>query len=291
MKIYRNASIKLVLLVLLSVSIIHAGDYKFRYNMKKGTTYKYKYTTVHKMTSDREGKKKNDGSKIILIFTITIDEISSKGNFICTAKIDSFSWDIDNEDSKASKEVWKNFAGKRVKLTISPDGKTLDSVPIDNLSIPQPGPKAGIKPDYSPANMLRLPKWILPEPEIKMNVPFRKSSIDTSRQAELNSKQIKKTITEHNLCGNKKIGRYNCKKIITNITEISDYKGYFKEVSMNLTGNSKRKIVTYFAPAEGILVQSSEEETSSEDETTIDKGQKSGAKNNHTGNSTFLLLH
>jgi hypothetical protein len=280
----------LFVLVVLYGRVIYAGEYKFCYNMKKGDVYKYKYTATNNSVSDYDGKKKYDGGVMTLIFTITIDDISTRGNFVCTARIDSFSWDINNEDSKTSGDVYSKFIGKRVKLTLSPDGKTLNSVPMDNVEIPQPGIKTAVKPAISPANIMNFPKWILPEDKLKMNRQVKKTHIDTNWNTELNSTSIVKTITEYNLCGSKKIGQYNCMKILITITEIGTYKGLFKGIAMNSTSNTKKKIISYFAPAEGILVQSSENEGSILDAIVVDKGQRSVSKNNHTGKSNFLLL-
>ena len=284
---------RLLLLLLLVVSygkMIHAGEYKFCYNMKKGDIYRYKYTSVTNGVSNKDGEKENGENVVTLIFTLQVDEITNKGNSICTARIDSFSWDRNDQDSKASNNVYDKFTGKRVKLTLSPEGKTLKSEPIDNIEIPLSGSLGGNKPGLSPEIVMRYPVWILPDEKIKMNSPIKKSHIDTTIEAEKNTSNIKKIITEYNLCGNKKIDNYDCVEIRITITETGESMVLLNAVAANLSYTSKKYIITYFAPSEGILVQSSEEGMLSQEANTTSNNYKTVSKLDNTTKSTLLLL-
>jgi hypothetical protein len=268
---FRNLS-KTFCLLLLSAAVISAsyGGEKLRYQMVKGNTYKYILTTDTKGNMQVQGQEMASKTKSYFHISFGVENTGPDA-VILVAKVDSNISNIESVMMKDSALVIKEINGKRVRLTLTPLGKTVKTVAIDTI-VPSPMTQmAGIG---SPADYMRQLFVKLPEKAVGVGDTWKNTTPDTINTQ--GSVVVTKPDVLFKLAGSESVGGYDCVKITYEGTASMYGTGSRQGVEFVIDGTVKTKGTAYFAPKEGVLVAV---ESSSTTETNV-----SG-----TGEQTFTM--
>ena len=174
---FRNFS-KTLCLVLLSAAFISSsfGGEKLRYQMMKGSTYKYVLTTDTKSTVQAMGQ--DMATNVGNYFRISlIVENTGVGGITLVAKVDSNMSRIESMMMKDSAMVMKEINGKRVRLTLSPLGKIVKTVVIDTIV---PSRTMQMTGAGNPADFLRQLFVKLPDQAVGGGDTWKSTASDTT---------------------------------------------------------------------------------------------------------------
>lgn len=143
------------LLILSCPTVKHS----LRYRMTRGTTYRYAVTHDWQSSTVTRGKTMESASSGTAWISLAIDSIRLNGEFVCTGRVDSANISFGPAFGKDTSVV-RDFFGKRVRMILSPVGKTLSITPIDSLPT---GKRASAYAQFGPQQLLRTIFFVLPE--------------------------------------------------------------------------------------------------------------------------------
>jgi hypothetical protein len=247
-----RTTVKFLCIIVLSASVISvafARGEKLRYQMAKGVTHEYTVTSDTKSKSQMMGQEFSASSWTFFGISMTGEDVGKNGELIFVAKVDTNLTKIDSPMLKDTNRVLKEFNGKRVRLTLSPLGKTLKSVPIDSVTL---SPQMQMMGGTRPAEFLRRVLLELPEKEVGVGDTWKKTNPDTTIAQGM--KIVTKPNIQFKIAGNEKVGGYDCVKITFDGTSSQYGTGSRQGMEMVIDGNVKTKGTAYFAPAEGLLL-------------------------------------
>jgi len=246
---FRNFS-KTICLILLSAAVISSsyGGEKLRYQMVKGSTYKYVLTGDTKSTVQAMGQ--DMATNVGNYFGISlIVENTGTDAITLVAKVDSNVSRIESMMMKDSAMVMKEINGKRVRLTLSPLGKIVKSVIIDTVA---PSRAMQMMGGANPVDFLRQLFVKLPDQAVGVGDTWKNTTPDTISAQGMSL--ITKPEVLFKVAGTQKVGVYDCMKITFEGTASVYGTGSRQGMEMVVDGTTKSKGTTYFAPKEGLMV-------------------------------------
>jgi hypothetical protein len=246
---FRNLN-KILCLLLLSAAVISStyGGEKLRYQMVKGNTYKYVLTTDTKGNTQVMGQEMASKSKSYFRISLGVENTGPDA-IILVAKVDSNVSNIESMMMKDSAMVIKEINGKRVRLTLTPLGKTVKTVAIDTI-VPSPMTQmAGIG---NPGDLLRQLFVKLPEQAVGVGDTWKNIKPDTITTQGMSV--VTKPDVLLKIAGTEKVGSYDCLKITFEGTGSMYGTGSRQGVEFVVDGTTKSKGTAFFAPNEGVLV-------------------------------------
>lgn len=260
-------SLGLILISAAIISVAFARGDKLRYQMAKGVTHHYNLTTDVKTKSQMMGQEFSASSYIFFGVTVTGDEVGKNGELNCIAKVDTNLIKIDSPMLKDTNRVVKEINGKRVRLTLTPLGKTLKTAQVDSIKLTPAMQMAGA---MNPADFLRRMFLELPEKEVSVGDTWKQNKPDTT--ISMGMKIITKPDILYKIAGTEKFGGYDCFKITYEGSASQYGTGSRQGMEMIIDGKVKSKGTAYFAQAEGLLV--SLESTSKNDQNISGTGEQ-----------------
>ncbi len=243
---------KLVCLIALSAAIVtvaFARGEKLRYQLVKGATHQYTITADNKTRAQMMGQDFTTKAWSMFGITMVGEDVGKAGELIIIAKVDTNISKIDSPMMKDTARVLKEINGKRVRLTISPLGKTLNSESVDQIQQTQAMQMMG---GANPADFMRRLFVELPEQEVGTGDSWKQTKPDTSNAQGM--KMITKPDVTYKILGTEKMGGYDCLKISYEGTASQYGTGSRQGMELVLDGTVKTSGTAYFAPKEGLLV-------------------------------------
>ena len=278
--------VKIACLTLLSavvLSVAFAGGEKLRYQMPKGVTNKYKLTSDSKTKSQAMGQDFSATSWSLFGISLTGEDAGKNGELVCVGKIDTNLSKIDSPMMKDTARVMKEINGKRVRLTLSPLGRTLKSVQVDEIPQSQAMQMMG---GGNPTEFLRRLFVELPEKEAGVGDSWKQTRPDTSNAQGM--KTITKPDVTFKIAGIESVGGYECLKISFEGTSSQYGTGSRQGMEMVLDGTVKSKGTMYFAPKEGLMVAL--EQTSANEMNISGTGEQMFTATNSTTTTSKIVL-
>jgi len=246
---FRNLC-KTLCLLLLSAAVItssYAAE-KLRYQMVKGNTYKYVLTTDTKGNTQVQGQEMASKSKSYFHISIAVENTGPDA-LILIAKVDSNVSNVESMMMKDSALVIKEINKKRVRMTLTPLGKTVKTAVIDTI-VPSPMTQmAGIG---NPGDLLRQLFLKLPEQAVGVGDTWKNTTPDTVNMQGMSL--VTKPDVLLKIAGTEKVGSYDCLKITYEGTGSMYGTGSRQGVEFVVDGTTKSKGTAFFAPKEGVLV-------------------------------------
>jgi hypothetical protein len=254
---FRNLS-KSFCIILLSAVVVSSsyGGEKLRYQMMKGSTYKYVLTGDSKSSVQAMGQdmQTNVGNYFKISLLV---ENTGEDAITLIAKVDSNVSRIESMMMKDSAMVMKEINGKRVRLTLSPLGKIVKSVVVDTIV---PSRMMQMMGGANTTDFLRQLFVKLPEQAVGVGETWKNTTPDTMNAQGMN--MIIKPDAKFKLVGMEKMGGYDCAKITFEGTASIYGTGSRQGMEMVIDGTTKSKGTAFFAPKEGVLVSVETESTS-----------------------------
>jgi len=231
------------------LSVAFAGGEKLRYQMPKGVTHKYRLTSDSKVQAQMGGQDFTTTSWSLFGISLTGEDAGKNGELICVGKVDTNLSKIDSPMMKDTARVMKEINGKRVRLTLSPLGRTLKSVQVDEIPQNQAMQMMG---GGNPSEFLRRLFVELPEKEAGIGDSWKQTRPDTTNAQGM--KIITKPDVTFKIAGNETVGGYECLKISFEGMSSQYGTGSRQGMELVLDGSVKSKGTVYFAPKEGLMV-------------------------------------
>jgi hypothetical protein len=239
-----------VLLVYSAIaSIAFAGGEKLRYKMAKGTSHSYSLVSDSKTKQQMMGQEFTVTTWSLAGVTIAGEAVGANGELILVAKVDTNLSKIDSPMMKDTARVLKEINGKRVRLTVSPMGKTLKTEAIDQV---EQTPASQMMGGGNPAEYMRSLFAKLPEQEVGIGDSWKQTTPDTMTAQGFN--MIVKPDLTFKIESAEKFGGYDCLKITYEGPSSQYGTGSRNGMDLVLDGTVKVKGIAHFAPKEGLLV-------------------------------------
>ncbi|MCX6142740.1 MAG: hypothetical protein NTZ35_05925 [Ignavibacteriales bacterium] len=253
---FRNLS-KTLCLLLLSAAVISSsyGGEKLRYQMMKGSTYKYVLTTDTKSNQQVSGQEMASKSKSYFRISVAVENTGADA-ITLVAKVDSNVSNIESMVMKDSALVIKEINGKRVRLILTPLGKTVKTAVIDTIA---PSPMTQMAGIGNPGDFLRQLFVKLPEQAVGVGDTWKNTSPDTIKTQGMSL--VTKPDVLLKIAGAEKMGGYDCVKITFEGTGSMYGTGSRQGLEFVIDGTTKSKGTAFFAPKEGVLVSTESEST------------------------------
>jgi hypothetical protein len=241
---------KTLCLILLSAAVISFsyGGEKLRYQMVKGNTYKYVLTTDTKGNTQVQGQEMASKSKSYFRFSIGVEKTGPDA-ITLVAKVDSNLSNVESMMMRDSAMVIKDINGKRVRLTLTPLGKTVKTVVIDTIV---PSPMTQMTGMGNPGDFLRQFFVKLPEQAVGVGDTWKNTTPDTVNTQGMSL--VTKPDVLLKIVGTEKMGSYDCLKITFEGKGSMYGTGSRQGVEFVVDGTTKSKGTAFFAPKEGVLV-------------------------------------
>lgn len=274
------------LLLLLSAAIIShlfAGGEKLRYQMAKGSTYRYTLTADTKSKAQAMGQEFNSTSASMFGISLAVEDVGKEGELICIARVDTNITRIDSPMMKDSALVVKEINGKRTQLTLSPLGKTLKSTPIDSI---QPSQTMSMMGNFNVVDLLRRLLLELPEQPVGVGETWKKTTAETLYVQGL--QLIMKPDVQYKIEATENAGGFDCFKIAFEGTASQYGTGSRQGIDLVLDGTVKTKGSAYFAQKEGVLV--SIESASDNDMTVSGTGEQMFTQTQSVSSNSKMVL-
>lgn len=272
-----------MLLSIAILSVAFAGGDKLRYQMAKGSTYRYTITSDTKAKNQVNGQDMNSTSWSLFGVSIAVQDVGKAGEMICVVKVDTNLTKIDSPMLKDTNRVMKEINGKRARMTVSALGKTLRTATIDTIPPVAGMQMAGL---INPADIVRRLFIEMPEQEMSIGGTWNQSRIDTTNAQGM--KIITKPKMQYKVAGNEIVSGYDCLKITFEGTASVYGTGSRQGMEMVVDGTNKMKGTLYFAAKEGLLVSAQQSTTS--DSNVSGTGEQMFTMTQSTTTSSKVLL-
>jgi hypothetical protein len=243
---------KFLLLLIVSaavLSVAFAGGEKLRYKMAKGTAHSYSLVSDTKMKQQMMGQDFTITSWSMAGISIKGEDVGANGEMILIATVDTNFSKIDSPMMKDTARVLKEINGKRVRLTVTPMGKTLKSDLIDKI---EQTPAMQMMGGGNPADYMRSLFVKFPEQEKSVGDSWKQTTPDTVNAQGFN--MVVKPEVTFKIEAAEKFGGYDCLKISFEGPSSEYGTGSRQGMELVLDGTIKVKGIAYFAPKEGMLV-------------------------------------
>lgn len=281
---FRSASKSLLLLLFAAmISQLFAGGEKLRYQMAKGSTYSYTLTSDTKSKAQAMGQEFGSTTASRFGISIAVEDVGKDGELTCIAKVDTNLTSIDSPMMKDSALVMKEINGKRTRLTLSPLGKTLNSMPVDTI---QPSQMMAMMGNFNVADLLRRLLLELPVQPVGVGDTWKRTTPETLFVQGL--QLIMKPDVQYRIEGTESVGGFDCAKIAYEGTASQYGTGSRQGIDLVLDGTIKTKGVAYFAPKEGVLV--SIESTTENDMTVSGTGEQMFTQTQSVSSNSKMVL-
>jgi hypothetical protein len=180
---------------------------------------------------------------------MTGESTGPNGEMIIIAKVDTNLAKIDSPMMKDTARVLKEINGKRVRLTVTSMGKTLNSEAVDKIEIT---PAMQMGGGGNPTEFMRNLFTKLPEKEMGVGDSWKLTQPDTVNAQGFN--MTVKPDVNFKIESAEKFGGYDCLKISFEGPSTEYGTGSRQGMELVLDGTVKVKGVAYFAPKEGLLI-------------------------------------
>ena len=231
------------------LSTAFGGGEKLRYAMAKGSSVSYTLTGDTKSHAQMMGQDFTTTSWNFFGITMKVEDVGPTGSLTFIGTIDTNFAKIDSPMMKDTARVVTSINGKRVRVTVSPIGKTLTTATIDSIP-PSPGAQMGGV--VNPADIMRRLFIELPENEVGVGESWKQTTPDTTDAGGF--KMISKPDVTYKVLSSEKKGGYDCYKITFEGTASQYGTGSRQGMELVVDGTVKTSGTFYFAPKNGILV-------------------------------------
>jgi hypothetical protein len=225
------------------------------YKLEKGKSYVYEtkadIQSAQTVMGNEVSATINSYSKLRLI----VEDVDNEGNMTLTSSFDSVAVKIHSPQMDSTMVNPFGIAGKRAKDFVSRYGKTVKTTTIDSVAIPM---NLGIRRVSGSTAFTDFG-----ENAVKVGDSWDRTKTDTVDQ--MGGKMVVTSKITYTLLGSVDTLGYDCHKISTKGTTSFEGKGISMGMNMFIEGTGTVSGTVYFAPKEGMLVQS---ETSSQQKLT-----------------------
>lgn len=247
-----NQKIVLLCAFIILSAALQAQSYKLRYNFEKGKSYNYELKMDAEITQTAMGQEMKMSNAGSIFSKITGETSGPQGNTSLLISIDS-GWVKSHNPMKDTTVSLSDFANKRTRLIISPEGKIISSEVVDSV-------KKGLEGmGFTTRSLLMLAK--LPVQDVKQGDTWKISDIDSVDM--MGGKIVNTMDYSYTLTGTEQKLGHNCVKLaFTNDTK-SNGKAKIMGMEFFIEGTGKTTGTVYFDPKAGLAV-STEMDTNSE---------------------------
>jgi hypothetical protein len=242
----------------------------FRYKFEKGKVYKYSTTMENSTSGQMMGQEFTVTSSANFDYSLMLTTVNN-GIISLTTTFDRFDLKLNMPmmGFNDSIIVMKEYIGKRVKVTLSEQGKTLSVEPIDTI----PPSRLQMMANLTPTELFRYFVLEIPEKKLDTNVVWKKDTPDTTMRSGM--KMVTKNNIDFKVVGRENKKEYQCWNISLNGTSTIEGSGSQRGNDVTIDGSIKVNGSVYIAPKEGIFVFS--EQANVMDMTTTVSGAQTGA--------------
>lgn len=247
-----NQKIILMCTFILFTAAVQAQSYKLRYNFEKGKNYNYELKLDAEITQTAMGQEMKMSNAGSIFSKITGESSDPKGNMTLLVSIDSGLVKSHNPMKDTTVSL-SEFANKRTRLIISPEGKITSSEIVDSV-------KKGLESmGFTTRSLLMLAK--LPVQDVKQGDTWKINDIDSVDM--MGGKIVNTMDYSYTLAGTEQKLGHNCLKLaFTNDTK-SNGKAKIMGMEFFIEGTGKTTGTVYFDAKAGLAV-STEMDTNSE---------------------------
>lgn len=231
------------------VSVAFGGGEKLRYKMSKGITRQYTIISDTKSRQQVMGQDMASTSWSMFGVSFLGEDSGTNGEIVCIAKVDTNISRIDSPMMKDTARVLKEINNKRMRLTISPLGKTLKTEQLDTIPKTQ---ATQMMRGANPLDILRRLFVELPEKEIGTGGTWKHTAPDTSDTQGF--KIITKPDITFTVAGNEAMGGYDCVKITFEGTSSQYGTGSQQGMELVIDGTTKTKGTLFISQKDGLMV-------------------------------------
>ncbi len=273
-----------VLLGALVLSLGQAGQ-KLRYKFEQGKTYRYEIHANNSVTGQAQGQDFTADSKTKLVIGLVLDKTLPDGSVELIGSFESFqsTLNIPMMGMRDTTIDFADLAGKRVRITMTPRGKTTAIATIDtmprNMLLSMSGGQ--------PADLFRRVMPELPEQEIAEKGTWTQAQPETTKTSGMTV--VSKPNVTFTVAGSEAHNEHACWKITFTGTVTTEGSGTMRGVDVTTDGSVKTAGTIFLAPKEGILVDY--QSTYDADQTQTFSGAQTGSQSMQmkiTSSSTLL---
>jgi hypothetical protein len=223
------------------------------YKLEKGKSYVYETKAEIHSAQTVMGNEVTATINSYSRLRFTVDDVDSDGNMTLTSSFDSVAVRIHSPQMDSTLVNPFGIVGKRAKDIVSRYGEIIRTTTIDSLLIPM---NLGIRRVSGSTAFTDFGENV-----VKVGDSWDRTKTDTVDQ--MGGKMVVTTKVTYTLLGSVDTLGYDCYKISSKGTSSFEGKGISMGMNMFIEGTGTLNGTVYFAPKEGMLVQS---ETSSQQE-------------------------
>ena len=258
-----------VAVLLILCQSINAGQ-KIKYKFEDGKTYKYSTVLDSKTSGQAMGQEFTMTSGANLDYEIKLIDLKDRiYTLAVTFKKFDVKLNLPMMGFNDSTIVMNEYVDKRVKVTMTEQGKTISIQPIDTIA----PSRIQMMANLTPSDLFKQLLLELPEKEMDVNSTWKKNTPDTTFRSGM--KVITKQNMDYKVIGAEKKNDFNCWKISISGTNALEGSGSQRGNDVTIDGTIKVNGTVYIAPAEGLFVLS--EQSAENDITTTVTGSQTGA--------------
>ncbi len=278
---------RLLLSLLLGALILSVGQagQKLRYKFEQGKTYRYEIHANNAVTGQAQGQDFTADSKTKLVIGLALDKVLPDGNYELIGSFEHFesTINIPMMGMRDTTIVFGDLVGKRVRITMTPRGKTTAIASIDTMPRNMMLNMAG----GQPSELFRRVVPELPEQEIAMKGTWTQALPETTKTAGMTV--VSKPNVTFTVVAGEQHNEHACWRITFAGTVTTEGSGTMRGVDVTSDGSVKTEGTIFLAPEEGILVDYQSKYDA--DQTQTFSGAQSGMQSMQmklTSSSTLL---
>jgi len=228
------------------------------YKANEGDILKYESFRQDIRTSERQGESSEFITKRSYNFQLQAEKIDSLLTFVVTVT----NFDISSEGGRGrgfqpfDAEAIK---GKRVRVTLTPQGEQREISAIDSIPTPARGDRPGRGPRGNPLNQLRINFFQLPARSVKVGDSWTDPYQDINQSGGFFGRfaqdQEVKGKTKFTVLGEENRHGLNCFHIKIESSYSRSFEGEMRGNKMSSESEGETSSEIWFAPQEGILVE------------------------------------
>ena len=231
------------------------------YKASEGEILKYVSTRQDTRTMEREGESNEFTTNRTYDFELKAEKPDSLLNFVLTVN----KFDIASEGGRGrgfQPFISDSIAGKRLQVTITPQGEQREITAIDSIPMPERSDR-GNRPfggrRGNPLNQLRLNLFQLPSKSVKVGDSWTEPYKETDQTGGFFSRfaqnQKVEGTTKYTVLNEEKKMDLNCLHIKIESTYSRSFEGERQGNKMSSESEGETKSDVWFAPKEGVLVE------------------------------------
>jgi hypothetical protein len=241
----KNQFTLLLATALLTVTLSAAGQsYELKNKYRKGQTYHYNLTSVTNTTMEMGGQERVIKSTTDQLFAVKIENVK-KGKTTMLSTFEKVKVSLNFQGKDTVMEV-PDMVGLRTRLTLLPNGKTIDVIKLDTL-------KNDVMQGMMQQNTLSLHFLKLPGKKVKAGDTWDYSGTDSTYDA---AKKLVETTVNIKLNFEKEEIKngHNCLRIAYTNKITTKGTSTMQGMEMYRDGSGDSKGTVWFDPKSGILV-------------------------------------